>query len=299
MLSHSCSRSAGSNHTLVEQTFKASTPDFKFNTTSIDAMFADKLNEPRQKSQASREGGSSGPTQNKISKTQDRPSKRRVYVVTNAGDNDVEPLVSGGHIVKGNDDKSGELPKSEWKTADFNSSTDSTTPTSTLPQPSTGYRKPESEVPSLPVGWERRIDPESDKPYFVDHATRTTSWRSPTLTVEPDELGPLPPGWGMIPREGGRTIFVDHKTRTTTWLDPRRSKVEETPTAQFIRKALYLDRVRRRETLPGCFEIKVRRSQVLQDSYPLIMKASLDDLKRTPKVTFEEDDHSQNHDAER
>ena len=75
--------------------------------------------------------------------------------------------------------------------------------------------------------------------------------------------------------------------------------MEETPTAQFIRKALYLERVRRRVMLPGCFEIKVRRCQVLQDSYPIVSKASLDDLKRMPKVVFEEEDHSQNHDTAR
>lgn len=308
MLSHSRSRSAELNDTPVEQ---PSTLSFRFNTTTIEmknAIFSDKVNGPRQQNRTFHEGGSSSsPTQTKKSNTQDQPSitKRRVYVVTNADDNDVEPLVSEGHVAKG-DDERGELAKSESETADFHSFTQSLTLTnqsSTLPRPNSGSnQKPEFEVPSLPVGWERRIDPESDKPYYVDHATRTTSWSSPTLTEvgrDDSTLGPLPDGWGMIPTKGGKTIFVDHKTRTTTWLDPRKSKVEETPTAQFIRKALYLDRVRRRETLPGCFEIKIRRSQILQDSYPLISKASLSDLKRTPKVMFEEDDRSQNRDAER
>uniref|UniRef100_A0A1I8F371 WW domain-containing protein n=1 Tax=Macrostomum lignano TaxID=282301 RepID=A0A1I8F371_9PLAT len=38
----------------------------------------------------------------------------------------------------------------------------------------------------LPPGWERRVDPSTRCPYFVDHNTCTTTWRDP-------RLGPPPP----------------------------------------------------------------------------------------------------------
>ena len=31
----------------------------------------------------------------------------------------------------------------------------------------------------LPPGWERRFDPRKQRTYFIDHNTRTTSWRHP------------------------------------------------------------------------------------------------------------------------
>ena len=35
-----------------------------------------------------------------------------------------------------------------------------------------------SDLP-LPPGWERRFDPRKQRTYFIDHNTRTTSWRHP------------------------------------------------------------------------------------------------------------------------
>ena len=31
----------------------------------------------------------------------------------------------------------------------------------------------------LPPGWEQRIDPRTNKPYFVDHNTKSTQWDDP------------------------------------------------------------------------------------------------------------------------
>ena len=115
--------------------------------------------------------------------------------------------------------------------------------------------QPESD---LPTNWERRFTSEG-RPYYVDHATRTTTWvhprrqgalparpqpppapspttttttslnapvvtptsTSPTTTTPPSDAIPLPQGWEERQTPDGRPYFVDHNSRTTTWLDPR------------------------------------------------------------------------------
>ncbi|OLY78592.1 putative E3 ubiquitin-protein ligase hulA [Smittium mucronatum] len=104
----------------------------------------------------------------------------------------------------------------------------------------------------LPSGWEQRMD-HLGRVYYVDHNTRTTTWKKPTNTVLPstvnDEarqahmnrtlpdtsrntqssteetpnnvLGPLPSGWEQRCTPEGRPYFVNHIARTTTWDDPR------------------------------------------------------------------------------
>ncbi|KAG1065748.1 hypothetical protein G6F41_009017 [Rhizopus arrhizus] len=120
---------------------------------------------------------------------------------------------------------------------------------------------PTEESDDLPPGWERRVD-HLGRPYYVDHNTRTTTWKRPSSrTVQEQEnqtelerrrhnarglpeqnssqsmiavsnnnnmtsagSGPLPPGWEMRTSAEGRPYFVDHNTRTTTWVDPRRQQ---------------------------------------------------------------------------
>ena len=120
----------------------------------------------------------------------------------------------------------------------------------------------------LPAGWERRVDPQN-RPYYVDHNTRTTTWQRPhgpsqsssIPTRPPSSSGPsrvtnpnftptaavpsttspspitgpytdipLPLGWEERRTPQGRPYFVDHHTRTTTWTDPRRAS-QHPPTA--------------------------------------------------------------------
>ena len=100
----------------------------------------------------------------------------------------------------------------------------------------------------LPTNWERRFTSEG-RPYYVDHATRTTTWVHPrrqnplpvrpqpppappptttaattaptSPTTTPSDAVPLPQGWEERQTADGRPYFVDHNSRTTTWLDPR------------------------------------------------------------------------------
>ena len=64
---------------------------------------------------------------------------------------------------------------------------------------------------NLPAHWEARFDNERQRPYYVDHLTRTTQWERPE---------PLPSGWERRVDGQGRLYYVDHNTRTTTWQRP-------------------------------------------------------------------------------
>ncbi|KAJ7044182.1 hypothetical protein C8F04DRAFT_692173 [Mycena alexandri] len=113
----------------------------------------------------------------------------------------------------------------------------------------------------LPLGWERRIDPQG-RTYYVDHATRSTTWHrpqapaaaprvpapqppgpsparapsvgNPAAAATSPQTGPyadvpLPLGWEERRTPEGRPYFVDHQTRTTTWVDPRRAGIAPPP----------------------------------------------------------------------
>ena len=135
----------------------------------------------------------------------------------------------------------------------------------TRPSPSSGpvpVRMLDDEAGNpLPAGWERRID-QQNRPYYVDHNTRTTTWHRPQGPSQPPSIPrpasasgpsrttstnsiptaaappsttsttpstgpyadiPLPLGWEERRTPQGRPYFVDHHTRTTTWTDPRRT----------------------------------------------------------------------------
>lgn len=70
----------------------------------------------------------------------------------------------------------------------------------------------------LPPGWEIRFD-QFNRPYFVDHNTRTTTYKDPRSANSG-----LPPGWEMRKDPQGRTYYVDHNTRRTTWAHPLQSQ---------------------------------------------------------------------------
>lgn len=122
------------------------------------------------------------------------------------------------------------------------------------------YSSFEDQYGRLPPGWERRTD-NFGRTYYVDHNSRTTTWKRPainqsegersqqrtrnteaerrqhlgrtlpeeSLTQQPTGtttpgLGELPSGWEQRLTPEGRPYFVDHNTRTTTWVDPRRQQ---------------------------------------------------------------------------
>ena len=67
---------------------------------------------------------------------------------------------------------------------------------------------------------ERRLDPQTNRIYFVNHKNCTTQWEDPRERGM-DESRPLPPGWEKRYTAAGQRYFIDHNSRTTTFIDPR------------------------------------------------------------------------------
>ncbi|XP_046999010.1 E3 ubiquitin-protein ligase Nedd-4 isoform X3 [Schistocerca americana] len=159
----------------------------------------------------------------------------------------------------------------------------------------------------LPVGWSMQVAP-NGRVFFIDHNERSTTWVDPRTgraspmpnqTAPPvrkpeDELGPLPEGWEERVHTDGRIFFIDHNTRTTQWEDPRLSNPQIAGPAvpysrDYKRKYEYMkSQLRKPNNVPNKFEIKVRRQNILEDSYRIISSVNrLDLLKTKLWVEFE------------
>ncbi|KAL0279413.1 UNVERIFIED_CONTAM: hypothetical protein PYX00_000980 [Menopon gallinae] len=165
---------------------------------------------------------------------------------------------------------------------------------------------PSSE--GLPDGWAVQVAP-NGRIFFIDHNLRSTTWVDPRTkrpspmpaqTAAPrkpdDELSPLPEGWEERMHSDGRTFFIDHNTRTTQWEDPRLSNPHIAGPAvpysrDYKRKYEYLKlQLRKPSNVPNKFEIKVRRDNILEDSYRIISNISRVELLKTKLwVEFEGD----------
>ncbi|XP_063268527.1 E3 ubiquitin-protein ligase NEDD4 isoform X3 [Prinia subflava] len=151
-------------------------------------------------------------------------------------------------------------------------------------QPS--QQQPEMEQGVLPKGWEVRHAP-NGRPFFIDHNTKTTTWEDPRLKIsahprrktslDPVDLGPLPPGWEERTHTDGRIFFINHNTKRTQWEDPRLQNVAITGPAvpysrdykrkyEFFRKKL-----KKQSDIPNRFEMKIHRTTILEDSYRRII----------------------------
>uniref|UniRef100_A0A8C4V8S1 HECT-type E3 ubiquitin transferase n=1 Tax=Falco tinnunculus TaxID=100819 RepID=A0A8C4V8S1_FALTI len=144
----------------------------------------------------------------------------------------------------------------------------------------------------LPPGWEERQD-EKGRSYYIDHNSRTTTWIKPVVqedprlkiaahprrkaSLDPVDLGPLPPGWEERTHTDGRIFFINHNTKRTQWEDPRLQNVAITGPAvpysrdykrkyEFFRKKL-----KKQSDIPNRFEMKIHRTTILEDSYRRII----------------------------
>uniref|UniRef100_A0A672V9F0 E3 ubiquitin-protein ligase n=1 Tax=Strigops habroptila TaxID=2489341 RepID=A0A672V9F0_STRHB len=144
----------------------------------------------------------------------------------------------------------------------------------------------------LPPGWEERQD-EKGRSYYIDHNSRTTTWVKPVVqedprlkisahprrktSLDPVDLGPLPPGWEERTHTDGRIFFINHNTKKTQWEDPRLQNVAITGPAvpysrdykrkyEFFRKKL-----KKQGDIPNRFEMKIHRTTILEDSYRRII----------------------------
>ncbi|XP_041917276.1 E3 ubiquitin-protein ligase NEDD4a isoform X3 [Alosa sapidissima] len=157
----------------------------------------------------------------------------------------------------------------------------------------------------LPNGWEVRSAP-NGRPFFIDHNTKTTTWEDPRLKIpvhmrkqpslDPGDLGPLPPGWEERVHSDGRIFYIDHNTKTTQWEDPRLQNSAITgPAVPYSRDYkqkydYFRKKLKKPVDVPNRFEMKLRRNAVLEDSYRRILSVKRPDvLKARLWVEFEEE----------
>ncbi|XP_016126707.1 E3 ubiquitin-protein ligase NEDD4-like isoform X2 [Sinocyclocheilus grahami] len=174
------------------------------------------------------------------------------------------------------------------------------------PQPSP-YSSPKSQHKAnqsfLLPGWEMRIAP-NGRPFFIDHNSRTTTWEDPRLkypvhmrtkaSLDPGDLGPLPPGWEERVHADGRTFYIDHNTKKTQWEDPRLQSPAITGPAvpysrEFKQKYDYFrKKLKKPADIPNRFEMKLHRNNILEESYRRIMSMKRpDSLKARLWIEFE------------
>ncbi|XP_071766362.1 E3 ubiquitin-protein ligase NEDD4 isoform X1 [Centroberyx gerrardi] len=163
--------------------------------------------------------------------------------------------------------------------------------------------EPTYECGFMPAGWEVRSSP-SGRPFFIDHNTKTTTWEDPRLKIpvhmrrrpslDPADLGPLPPGWEERVHSDGRIFYIDHNTRTTQWDDPRLQNSAITgPAVPYSRDYkqkydYFRKKLKKPADIPNRFEMKLRRNAVLEDSYRRILSVKRADfLKARLWVEFE------------
>uniref|UniRef100_A0A673VR60 E3 ubiquitin-protein ligase n=1 Tax=Suricata suricatta TaxID=37032 RepID=A0A673VR60_SURSU len=174
------------------------------------------------------------------------------------------------------------------------------------PQPSPyNSPKPQHKVTQsfLPPGWEMRIAP-NGRPFFIDHNTKTTTWEDPRLkfpvhmrskaTLNPNDLGPLPPGWEERIHLDGRTFYIDHNSKITQWEDPRLQNPAITGPAvpysrEFKQKYDYFrKKLKKPADIPNRFEMKLHRNNIFEESYRRIMSVKRPDvLKARLWIEFE------------
>uniref|UniRef100_A0A8C7LIQ6 HECT-type E3 ubiquitin transferase n=1 Tax=Oncorhynchus kisutch TaxID=8019 RepID=A0A8C7LIQ6_ONCKI len=174
-----------------------------------------------------------------------------------------------------------------------------------LPPEGSPQHSPSSqrECGLMPAGWEVRNAP-NGKPFFIDHNTKTTSWEDPRLKIpvhmrrrpslDPTDLGPMPPGWEERVHSDGRIFYIDHNTKNTQWDDPRLQNSAITgPAVPYSRDykqkyEYFRKKMKKPADIPNRFEMKLRRNAVLEDSYRRILSIKRADfLKARLWVEFE------------
>lgn len=153
--------------------------------------------------------------------------------------------------------------------------------------------------PPLPPGWDFSYS-DKGRMFFIDHANKTTSWIDPRTSkpsVIPNldfenRIGALPSGWEERRHHDGRIFYIDHIRRQTQWEDPRLQKFAG-PAVPYSRD--YKQKFDSyRKLLPAAppkgsqfggidkYLIRVKRTNVLEDSYNKIMHEKNPELLRMP-----------------
>lgn len=153
--------------------------------------------------------------------------------------------------------------------------------------------------PPLPPGWDYSYS-DKGRMFFIDHINKQTSWidpRSSKPSVIPNldfenRIGALPSGWEERRHNDGRIFYIDHVRRATQWEDPRLQKFAG-PAVPYSRDYKQkFDSYRKLLPAPppkgsqfggiDKYFIRVKRTNVLEDSYNKIMHEKNPDLFRMP-----------------
>ncbi|XP_045118383.1 E3 ubiquitin-protein ligase Nedd-4-like isoform X2 [Portunus trituberculatus] len=173
-----------------------------------------------------------------------------------------------------------------------------TSVTSNAPKPQNQTTSTNDEM--LPRGWTSQVAP-NGRVFFIDHINKQTTWIDPRSGMpssppnqrhannlkHEDELGPLPEGWEQRVHTDGRIFFIDHKKRTTTWEDPRLLNPaiagKAIPYSRDYKQKyeFFKNRLPKPANVPNKFDIKVKRNNILEDSFAIISQVSRVDLLRT------------------
>ncbi|XP_057304153.1 E3 ubiquitin-protein ligase NEDD4-like isoform X3 [Hydractinia symbiolongicarpus] len=136
----------------------------------------------------------------------------------------------------------------------------------------------QSEMP-LPPGWAMQLA-QNGRVFFIDHNSRSTVWVDPRINNKNDakDLGPLPAGWEERVHSDGRVFFIDHETQSTQWEDPRlqvqaKKKSQAIPYSRDYKRKydFFRSRLKRPENVPNKYEIHIRRSTIMEDSYRFVL----------------------------
>ncbi|XP_019856326.1 PREDICTED: protein kibra-like [Amphimedon queenslandica] len=143
----------------------------------------------------------------------------------------------------------------------------------------------------LPKGWERKVDFKTDRPYFENHYTKTSTWVDPRslspLPLDDYNWEALPPGWEKFVDQYGDTYYVDHNTQRTMWDSPRGLREQEQ--LKELQSFIKEEKTKLKEKQE---EIKEKRALILCKSEELSSQKSLGTLEKTQEsidAEFNED----------
>ncbi|XP_051057110.1 E3 ubiquitin-protein ligase NEDD4-like isoform X5 [Phodopus roborovskii] len=152
-------------------------------------------------------------------------------------------------------------------------------------------REPSSRLRSCSVtdtvAEQAHLPPEDPRLKFPVHMRSKAS-------LNPNDLGPLPPGWEERIHLDGRTFYIDHNSKVTQWEDPRLQNPAITGPAvpysrEFKQKYDYFrKKLKKPADIPNRFEMKLHRNNIFEESYRRIMSVKRPDvLKARLWIEFE------------
>uniref|UniRef100_A0A8C2Z3K1 HECT-type E3 ubiquitin transferase n=1 Tax=Cyclopterus lumpus TaxID=8103 RepID=A0A8C2Z3K1_CYCLU len=106
-------------------------------------------------------------------------------------------------------------------------------------------------------------------------------------SIEPGELGPLPPGWEERVHSDGRTFYIDHSKTTPSF------HFLSTPAVPYSREFkqkydYFRKKLKKPADIPNRFEMKLHRNNIFEESYRRIMSLKRPDvLKARLWIEFE------------